>query len=246
MNLNDAVKSQTVNIVHPETGAWTQQFHQFDQLRSGLHPQTLVLHLLAVWKCCCTDPADMAAVLEQTGWIQSQSSWRPSIPAAVWWDRQVCHVACPIHREKNPFSRNPLWAFAAPPAAWPCSYRRELREEGWNFLTGCLKGQAESWHEEGRSFCTCQVIRDGTRVRLLSDSLQSRPGKKLNSEIWKKGFCSISSLPSLLFFQGTQWQLAGSDFILWDLFQTKVHSSGWDLKENYSTYKKYLTLLLFR
>lgn len=29
------------------------------------------------------------------------------------------------------------------------------------------------------------------------------------------------------------------------LFQTKVHSSGQDLKENYSAYKKCLTLLPF-
>lgn len=41
MKLNNAVKGQTVNIVHPERGAWTQQLDQFYQLSVPVLPRSL-------------------------------------------------------------------------------------------------------------------------------------------------------------------------------------------------------------
>lgn len=53
----------------------------------------------------------------------------------------------------------------------PVPPNRLVLQERGPFLTGCLKGQGESWHEEGRSFCPCRIIKDDTGALLLSDTV---------------------------------------------------------------------------
>lgn len=143
MKLNDAVKGQTANIVHPERGAWTQQLEPFHQLSVPVLPRSLPPSSTDL----SATPAGRLEVLLHGASRHVRSSRNDKIHLKTVQLTAVhpcgrlrtpTRLLCSMSntrggKKKNCFCWNALPALVRPPAAWPCSSRRELQEEGLGF-----------------------------------------------------------------------------------------------------------------
>lgn len=93
------------------------------------------------------------------------------------WDMTLTWLSCSVsnNRKKNISAEILAELLLCQRLPDPVRTNRLVLQEKGLFLTGCLEGQGESWHKEGRSFCPCQIIKDDTCALLLSDTVMFKP-----------------------------------------------------------------------